>query len=807
MISSASRGRRLIPVEMYAKDSFAFDALPPVWMSRMQAWQRLDDEVLLEEYDEFAVPEVFEANEDAVEVSGDSHVDNAASTHTELKENTLNSTVRVFCIHNVQSEMQKAATENEQQTCYPDVGVVTEILFDASSPDATNVELILHNLYRPDDKPMTLAPLAVQLDESRSPTPELLDLSDLKLQPTLAVARLVDPVVLMLDHENSLAGDVDSHDQTIPIFFRWQGRSLTPAIQAWSKSPPHATELPETSSTSEHFRDSLVKLSDDSIKKSPVHDDVEEYTEILRRITRQSFLPGIAHLTDITLYTVMESIDDDTDALYRATQAFEQEFNDGECLCLDHGRRNVLPGENFLLVENDDEPGPSIMYPMARSILDTIDQLVLPESLIDIYSETMHDEVGPDSSDLSEIEVVETIIPKTGNRLLSKTTAESTSAEGPVKPNPKTHSLPNSWSFYDSASSYMMTYTALHQIMHASNVGEHLSSTGGDVYDRSNVSDMSEAKTDDSEIIQPREQKFCDTDVQQGVAHTALTQLFVEPEKAQNFPRNYRAYNQVDRLFVQNHASEMREHYRYLSNGQNPVGLRVVNDGGSTSPDTGYARPQVPEMQSPTPALIASQVCYSKSAWRASQARLTLGTPLSPILEEQSLVNASTVSLISTVECSYLTQDCQQVVPITTRRVNFLDEADVSDKSAVAVESVLCTEHLDLSLFFTDVVWYAEPDLRLSFPSQSRFTHINTPEEVFPDSDLLGAFEIEIIGLTGCIYDRLSNHCMQELPALGDDLRWALCNFSSKFPGMGLMAHLGAVMEVLIEHVVSTYTK
>ncbi|KAI0588879.1 hypothetical protein TUN199_03306 [Pyrenophora tritici-repentis] len=99
---------------------------------------------------------------------------------------------------------------------------------------------------------------------------------------------------------------------------------------------------------------------------------------VLRYVTSQTFLPGLDNFSDISIHSAFPQYDNaDIDALYQATTSFVKDRYDGECTCLD-GKPAAphSPGENYLLVNNEDVFGFSAARPQAEDIFELLDATV-----------------------------------------------------------------------------------------------------------------------------------------------------------------------------------------------------------------------------------------------------------------------------------------------------------------------------------------------------------------------------------------------------------------------------------------------
>ncbi|KAI0609627.1 hypothetical protein TUN205_06131 [Pyrenophora tritici-repentis] len=225
----------------------------------------------------------------------------------------------------------------EQQVCAPlpvprssffGGEVSVECLFDAETPFASDEELWLRSVFDPVAAPCAVLDPLLEEEEIEEVT--LVDTSELKLLPSVAVRDFRDPVAAWAEAE------------ALPV----------------TVSVPEAvldTEVQETNST--------WTLEDDPV---------------LRYVTSQTFLPGLDNFSDISIHSAFPQYDNaDIDALYQATTSFVKDRYDGECTCLD-GKPAAphSPGENYLLVNNEDVFGFSAARPQAEDIFELLDATV-----------------------------------------------------------------------------------------------------------------------------------------------------------------------------------------------------------------------------------------------------------------------------------------------------------------------------------------------------------------------------------------------------------------------------------------------
>lgn len=242
----------------------------------------------------------------------------------------------------------KPIGEDEQPACASFCGApeYVELLFDAETPHASDEDLALRSMFATSCLP-EIATYTLLHHQERLLTPDPLDTSDLKLQPSLAVHESHDHILLASGFDASPVFREDRY--TSPrLTCRRPGRSLT------------HTSLP-------------------AIKGDAATEECWqlEHDSVLRYATTCSFLPGRDSLRNITTCSLAIEYDRDIDDLHRATACFLSDCHDGECMCLDDRRSTYcVPGENFVLTDKNDDFRLSHSHPTAKDIFELMDELV-----------------------------------------------------------------------------------------------------------------------------------------------------------------------------------------------------------------------------------------------------------------------------------------------------------------------------------------------------------------------------------------------------------------------------------------------
>jgi hypothetical protein len=509
------------------------------------------------------------------------------------------------------------------------------------------------------------------------------------------------------------------------------------------------------------LRDTVSQMLDFDVCNIEAQETACEYApkregrSLMRSQPACTFLPGLEHLTNIESRSAFVTYDSDFQVLQQATAEFVANRHDGECTCLDDKVSIVLmPGDNFLLAENDTALGLSVENPTAASLLDQIDAVV-------------DDELLEESPCLG--------------------------------------------AFFNAAQQQYTTFTALDQLLQ---YPQHVSSiicAQSDAAD--DVSDMSEEDIDELRMVQASELHYFDADKQQHVTYTAFNQLLMDPDE-DTVSRIHR----MDDVFDDDPDLEavLLEIGEPPSNDE-AAECEVVSPPASAFEDFGFELEVLqnqPELN--TNNLMQFQSIDSlQSFWRSKSVKrpkLTVVTQLETITEVPSDGDVGSAS------CSTPSSDASIdfadhrgfVQALPTRRADFLDDEDSGDELE-GPQSVSCpvdSDELFLSVptsssdlvedfyeVFSDAIWHCEPDLYLSFP-------VNGPAEStdhFPHPDLLEEFEIEINVLIAFIFECINDGRSDQLPTLGSDLHWALGALAGEYLGFALVERLGAAVEILLE--------
>jgi hypothetical protein len=185
-----------------------------------------------------------------------------------------------------------------------------------------------------------------------------------------------------------------------------------------------------------------------------------------------------------------------------------------------------------------------------------------------------------------------------------------------------------------------------------------------------------------------------------------------------------------------------------------------------------------------------------------SRPRLVATTELLPLCEDRSDACLSPPSSPDSLDF----EDEQAFVCLSSvRRGSFIDDG-LPIAAAFASDYPPCSQLIatcpSVDDMLTDDIWYVSPNLPLTHPSRASAATL-APTAHFPDIDTLEVYEIEIHSMLTIVFDCMNNGRQHELPALSNDLHWALSALAH-YPGMAVLGNLGAVVEILVERLVAS---
>lgn len=721
--------------------------------------------------------------------------------------------------------------QDMQHVCRPYSAQATSLFFDADVPYDNDEELALHNDLYPEETEETPVPGPVQQIIEFSPTPELLDTSDLKLQPTL-IGPLRDHVSEMLDLEIYEVQETAS--ECVP---KGEGRPLVCPI-------PLYTVAEDNEQGGLSMQELTFMPGDDAFSISDV-----ECHSFLDQIPTRPFLPGLEHLTDIESRAAFISYDCDIEALAQSSVEFLDDYHHFESPCLGaEVSHMLLPGENFLLASND--PGRELSMPClsAESLLSSIEKLSECE-------ETLHADDGLVSAHLELPHVVDASRPGV---------------------------------IFDTGSFQFVGYTALDHAMGNFNIVSDSVSQQSEICD--DVSDISDEEVDELPMSQPSQLTYYDADSRQFAGYTAFNQLLMDTDNDDSLSHVHREDEYLSSDFdIVDTVREMGA-LRVL-NDTTPSQERVPRSWShSTDVDISYDpnRSGIQTTGATKPRPIESLQSFVRRQSSRRCPNLTVQTRLSDISEDTP-DNDLAPCTPSSPDMSDDFADCRSFVrPTSARRANFLDDEDSDDdmdrpqlpspevsmdfealddelevSQAVIMSSVFDTEPtrsnvvssppslsfsgastdftecgrprqdsvadlesthsasitslpgLESSIsapmsliaehlitLFDNEIWHQDVDLFIAMPLTPVDPYMPSADQ-FPVADILNSLETELYGLIASLFACLSNDRFTEALTLGSDLQWAISAITGVYPRLDLMQRLGNTVEILLKRVVA----
>ncbi|KAH7086192.1 hypothetical protein FB567DRAFT_445135 [Paraphoma chrysanthemicola] len=541
-----------------------------------------------------------------------------------------------------------------------------------------------------------------------------------------------------------------------------------------------------------------------------------ELDRVLRNITGNNFLPGLAHLTNIESRSAFISYDSDIQALHQATAEFLADRYDGECICLDDKVGTfVMPGDNFLLAENNTGLGLTLDRPTAESLLDLIDHAVNEAFLVE--------EVNVDASEFTRF----------GSDPLYDWRTDITPSE----------ESPRAGAFFDAGEQRYVSFTALDQLVQCPSppLGAFFdgveqqyinftaldqllqcpSPVSGTVCAQDSAADDisdTDDELDELPTTQIPKLHYYDAGSQQYVGYTAFNQFLADPDDEHSIPRIHRMddtfdetdFDLVNGLLEINElpTNVVPENCERGVNVPSPFtdfdfGLNFLQDKAESNLNAPRRTRSIKELQSST------YVWRIKSMKRP---KLKVVTQLDTIAEvpsdDDDDDDAPSGKSSPSSDASIDFADRRGFVQaLPTRRANFLDDEDLYEDEPDAPQWRSDLDDSD-GLFLPDQNLTHEneaeaarpPDSDLSFP----LIEPQTSADPFPHPELLQALETEINALLAFTFECMNDGRTDQLPTLGSDLHWALSALACEYPGFALMERLGTVVEVLLQQIATS---
>ncbi|KAE8823111.1 hypothetical protein PTNB85_10290 [Pyrenophora teres f. teres] len=687
--------------------------------------------------------------------------------------------------------------------------VSVECLFDADMPFASDEELFVRSVFDAVAAPCTALGLLEDKDEVVEEV-TLLDTSELKLLPSVAVQGFCDPVALWTEAEALPVGgeEEEEEEEEEEVVVKREGRSLIPALSLFSEMEVESVQpelvLDAEAQEQEKKKDSFDLLHTDSTWT--LEDD-----PVLRYITSQTFLPGLDTIAEVVVRSAFIQYDNsDIDALYQATTAFVQDRYDGECACLDDKPAAPrLPGENYLLVDNEGVFGLSVARPRAEDIFELLDAVVDP------------DEFDDDDDDEEDV---------LGGEFLYDDDEDD---------------LPRAGVFYDAAAGGMVAFVALDQLLYpTTSIAKYppsivLADSQTSHYkffdDEDHVSDISDSDADDVSMVQSSEWPYFDTNTQQYMGYTTLEYLLQtdQPSELTYFDADsqqyvgYTAFNQLLQIDADQMRPVVHQDFNDLFDQLVEEVAELLQNELDELDETDLPSPQVqtptrPSRNAPVQGRlrgfqrVGPYKMYSSHQRPTMQSRRNVQLVLQPqqlydVEEDEDEEEEDCLSPPSSAHLLEFTTHCAVVKTLATRRASFLLDDDEPESSMPSPTSQATEPSTDgqYEHMFADAIWTMSPDLALTNPSHASSSSsivpvLSWPQHNFPSLPVLEAFGTEIHNHLALIFNCLNTGRSHKLPALSNDLTWALNALVSEYPSMTLLGSLGVAVEILVERMVAS---
>jgi hypothetical protein len=830
--------------------------IAPVWMTRKASMvtRRASEKTLRDLYmDEFFVEEQHLIEDDQVE---EQYALATLPNHCIQVEPVPIGKRHDSVMSNTRPAIVAKPVQDMQHVCRPYSAQATTLLFDANVPYDNDEELALYNDLYPTETEEIPTPEPVQQIIECSPTPELLDTSDFKLQPTLT-GPLREHVSEMLNF--NIYEVQETAYECVP---KREGRPLVCPIPLYI-----VAEVGEQGNLS--TQEPTLLPSDNIFRISAA-----ECNSVLHQIPARPFLPGLEHLTRIESHAAFISYDRDIELLAQSSVEFLDDHHHFESPCQGDKVSDVLlPGENFLLVtcSNETDVAFSMQCPSAELLLSLIDELSDCE-------DASYSAPRPLIAQLKQQHVVDA--PRPGD-------------------------------IFDTGSSQFVGYMALDQVLANFNI---VSDSVYQQYDACDtVSDISDDGIDELSMSQPSQLTYYDADRQQFTGYTAFNQLLMVNYNEDSLWHVHceDEYSGSDFGFVDT-VREMGN-LRVVNDttpSQGPVPQPWSHSPDYDGVDISYdpQRSGIHTTDATKSRLVEDLQSFARrrsSRWRPS---LIVQTQLSDVSEYASGKGQDPCSPASSDTISDF-EECRGFVkPTSARRANFLDDEDSDDdmdtpqspSSDVSIDfterpslliasstrrtgflddeasndesevsqsvnssSVSETEPtgsnarsslrsppvFDASTDFTECSRLQQESVAglelsqsasntslpgfepsISAPTSPIIEHIITlfdnqiwdqgvdlfiampltpvdpclpSADQFPPADIQNSLETELCGLMASLFGCLSSDQFAEALTLGSDLQWAISAITGVYPRLGLMQRLGNTVEILLKQVVA----
>jgi hypothetical protein len=785
----------------------AVASTPPVW-GRKEAMPKLQtnsENELVNLYAEEMYIAELTLNENDARTTKDMVASNYDSTSLCFSTQGKSSMIEI------RPELVPLSVYNGQQACRP-YPTPTTLLYDIAVPAESDNDLALLAPFSPEEMPRLFMRPTKQAMEY-FPTPDLLDSSDLKLQPTGATDPLSDTIFQMLDI--NLYNDEIIQETVSEYASMHRSHALICSSPILGEAELDELATDELFKPDERGVHSKYKLKGVDSRERP-HEWEIGYDGVYGGVNAYTFLPGVEHLTNVEARSMFLTYDKDIEALQKATAEFLDDRYDGGYSSLsDKVGSAGLPDDNLLLASNDTTLGLSVQYPTADSLLSLIDEIV--------NSETLFEDVADLSSAQSILQEECSCLDQNSTYLPCHNSPHIAGASPLIVYNiawsdkinhAALTQLDGPFSFEQTSRLSAASDPARLQCTNLTVLNQpssHYNKTSDIVGAQSNtVNRVSEISVDDADEIddlsmsQPPELTYSDADTQQPIVYTAFHQLLMGLDNDDILPRIHRADHDFD-----NDSFDLVGGVREID--ELPSSDNVIGPESSSMQEEDFetfhvglhdAQYQSAPVRATVAKLRSIDSLHSYSFFKCHNSKkrmqLKVNTQLDDIVEVSSDEERAPLSSSSSEDSICFAEQWGFVRTLPARRADFLDDEDsvngleglqtLGSPETPSFASAPASPIVDCPwVLFNDPIWHSQPDLHFSFPHTPLYPTLPSAADLVYDSDILNTLETELVQLISYIFDCLHGYRFTEARALGVNLQWALNDLATTFPKINLM--------------------
>ncbi|CAO2658060.1 Nn.00g073200.m01.CDS01 [Neocucurbitaria sp. VM-36] len=428
-------------------------------------------------------------------------------------------------------------------------------------------------------------------------------------------------------------------------------------------------------------------------RRSPKSEEILEVAEeqiqaesdqMLGQLIRNTLVPGFDHSTALKVRSPLTIHNNDIRELSQATEEFMNDRHDGECNCLD-GKvaATILPGENFVLSEEDKTFGRLEQHPTTKSLFDLIDQFVQPGR--------------SNEGDTTENEMADNIDMYVDVDALVE--ADTVDDHPDILKTPPVEMLFN-------------TQNGLPQRRQDNKFGD-------------DVFNMADDEVHDFSMSLPSDLTYFDADAQKSSGYTAFNQLLHVEEDGMYSGIHRDDDDDGDAFDFDSYADVLEVVEQYPNDDMAKSQLHVTKEAELVNFDFDFACSRLGAM--PQTALTWSDInqpaTLHPGKHKKGRPQLTLRTRLEPIAEEEEDVGVNSASSEDSLDFA---DRRQYVKPLARRRADFLDDEDDPDDGEESIQSSYAQDVTDTDLskyasiiddFFSGEIWHIVPSLTLIVPA------------------------------------------------------------------------------------------